>query len=351
MKKTADKPAADAVLLQLAQSDRLPAQAKSMVAAFVGIMGKDFMSEMGPDYQAPEANAYEFQSGGIIEMLKKLRDEFRTKLADRQKEEMNSKHAYDMVVQDLTDLIENSNQSIEEKTITKARKEEKAAQNKKELAATITMKKEDEKTLSEMQVECKEKGLSFDEKQQLRTEEIEAIAQAIKILQSGDVSGNAEKHLDLAQTSKVTAFAQLRGQESVEGVRGHIRDFITSESKRLHSHNLALLAQKMLADPFGKVKKMIDDMITRLLNEANEDAQHEGFCDKEIGKSKVTRNKLSEDIDALNAAVEDGKATIMSLTQEIATLTQEVADLDKSREEATICELRRRPRTRLPLKT
>merc|ERR1719183_2822059 len=80
---------------------------------------------------------------------------------------------------------------------------------------------------------------------------------------------------------------------------------------------------------------MIDSMITRLLNEANEDAQHEGFCDKEIGKSKVTRNKLSEDIDGLAAAVEDGKATIMSLTQEIATLTQEVADLDASRKEAT----------------
>merc|ERR1719460_2271308 len=97
---------------------------------------------MGPDYQAPEANAYEFQSGGIIEMLKKLRDEFRTKLGDCEKEEMNSKHAYDMVVQDLVDSIENSNQSIEEKKVSKARKEEKAAQNKKELAATITMKKE-----------------------------------------------------------------------------------------------------------------------------------------------------------------------------------------------------------------
>merc|ERR1719395_162415 len=219
MKKTADKPAADAVLLQLAQSDRLPAQAKSMVAAFVGIMGKDFMSEMGPDYQAPEANAYEFQSGGIIEMLKKLRDEFRTKLADCQKEEMNSKHAYDMVVQDLVDSVENSNQIIEEKTMTKAKKEEKAAQNKKELAATIAMKKEDEKTLAEMEVECKEKGLSFEEKQQLRTEEIEAINQAIKILKSGDVSGNADKHLALAQTSQVTALTQLRGQESATGVR------------------------------------------------------------------------------------------------------------------------------------
>merc|ERR1719253_2145828 len=125
---------------------------------------------MGPDYEAPEANAYEFQSGGIIAMLKKLRDQFREKLADCQKEEMNSKHAYDMVVQDLVDSIENSNQIIEEKKVTKAQKEEKAALDKKELAATIQAKKDDEKLLTDLEVECKEKQLSFTEKQQLRTE-------------------------------------------------------------------------------------------------------------------------------------------------------------------------------------
>merc|ERR1719174_2429449 len=166
------------------------------------MMGGDLAKEMDA---APEANAYEFQSGGIVEMLKKLRDEFRGKLADCQKEEMNSKHTYDMVVQDLVDSIENSNESIEDKKVTKARKEEKAAQDKKELAATIAMKKEDEKTLSDMEVECEEKKLSFGEKQQLRTEEIAAIGKAIKILQSGDVSGNAGKHLDFVQTG--TAFA------------------------------------------------------------------------------------------------------------------------------------------------
>merc|ERR1719387_2179752 len=185
-KKTADKPAASAVLLQLAESDKLPAQAKSMVAAFIGVMGKDFMGEMGPgmDYAAPEANAYEFQSGGIIDMLKKLKDEFRTKLADCQKEEMN---------------------------FTKARKEEKAASDKKELASTKTMKAEDEKTLSDMQVECKEKQLSFDEKQKLRAEEIEAIQQATKILKSGDVPGAA-----LAQGA---SFGQLRSSASSYGSR------------------------------------------------------------------------------------------------------------------------------------
>merc|ERR1719498_451508 len=103
---------------------------------------------------------------------------------------MNSKHSHDMVVQDLVDSIENSNQSIAEKKQSKSRKQEDAAQDKKELASTIEVKKEDEKTLADMEVECSEKGDSFEEKQKLRAEEIVAIGQAIKILQSPDAMGN-----------------------------------------------------------------------------------------------------------------------------------------------------------------
>merc|ERR1719507_1274933 len=76
-------------------------------------------------------------------------------------------------------------------------------------------------------------------------------------------------------------------------------------------------------------------MITRLLKGAEEDANHEGFCDKEMGKRKITRNKLTEDIDGLEAAIEEGKALIQKLTDDTATLTQEVEDLVKSMSEAT----------------
>jgi len=103
----------------------------------------------------------------------------------------------------------------------------------------------------------------------------------------------------------------------------------------LHSKNLGLLSEKVAADPFAKVKKLIDDMITRLLEEANADAQKEGWCDTEMGKSKVTRNKLSEEIDGLSAAIEDGKGTIMKLTQELADLADEIKDLDAQTGEAT----------------
>jgi len=112
----------------------------------------------------------------------------------------------------------------------------------------------------------------------------------------------------------------------------------------LHSKNLGLITEKVAADPFGKVKKLIDDMITRLMEEANADAQKEGWCDTEMGKSKVTRNKLSEEIDGLDAAIEDGKGTIMQLTQEVADLSADIKELDEKMSEAS--ELRKEEKSK-----
>lgn len=316
-----------ASMLQLSMEDkRMPAKAKSLIAAFLGLDDAD-------QFEPPEANAYESQSGGIIEMLKKLKDEFRAKLGQCQKEEMNRAHAVNMVQQDLTDSIDNANKDIEEKTAEKESKKEKIAEDKKELASTIEVKAADEHLLENLDVECEQKKLSFDEKQKLRADEIEAIGKASDILAGDDVSGNAAEHLGLVQTG--SSFAQLRSTQGTEGVNRQVREFIAAEGQRLHSKRLTLLSEKMSADPFAKIKGLIDDMITKLLEEANADAEKEGWCDTEMGKSKVTRNKLSEEIDGLDAAIEDGKATIMKLTQEVADLTKDIEDLDAEMTEST----------------
>jgi len=203
------------------------------------------------------------------------------------------------------------------------------------LASTIEVKAADEHLLANLDVECEQKKLSFDEKQKLRSDEIEAIGKASEILAGDDVSGNAAEHLGLAQESAGASFAQLRSSLSSEGVNKQVREFLATEGQRLHSKQLSLLSEKLSADPFVKVKKLIDDMITKLLEEANADAEKEGWCDTEMGKSKVTRNKLSEEIDGLDAAIEDGKATIMKLTQEVADLAKDIEDLDAEMTEST----------------
>ena len=74
----------------------IPESSKKIINAFLSTEEDDMEA-----VAAPEANAYEFQSHGVIEMLEKLLDKFIDERTTLQKEEMNSKHAFDMLMQDL----------------------------------------------------------------------------------------------------------------------------------------------------------------------------------------------------------------------------------------------------------
>jgi len=294
------------------------------------------MSDDAGDF-SPEANAYEFQSTNIVDVLKNLKDEFTAKKGETEKEEMNSKHAYDMLFQDLTFAAKKADEDIGSKTALKQEKIGKSALAQKQLASAENVKAEDEKTLSETSTECSEKKESFNEKQTLRAEELQALEKAIEILGSEAVQANGEKYLSLAAQKNSTSLVQAnsRGSSVSEGIRRKVREFLAKEGQRLNARDLILLSDKLVVDPFAKVKKLIDDMITRLLEEANSDADHEGFCDKEVGQSKITRNKLSETIDGLNAESENGQALIAQLAEDIARLSTEVAEQEAAVKSAT----------------
>merc|ERR1719248_538244 len=157
---------------------------------------------------APEANAYEFQSHGIIEMLEKLLDKFIDEKTALEKEEMNSVHAFEMLVQDLKAQIDQATQDRDEKAATKAKKLQAKADAEGDLTDTTTTRDEDEKYLADLTATCEQKASDFESRQQLRAEEIEAIEKAIEIISSEAVSGNAEKHLPtLLQSKAASSFA------------------------------------------------------------------------------------------------------------------------------------------------
>merc|ERR1719373_1538542 len=152
-------------------------------------------NEEGMAVSAPESNAYEFQSSGVVEMLEKLLDKFIDERTTLEKEEMNSKHAYDMLMQDLKAQIAQATQDRDEKAESKAAKLQAKADAEGDLKDTTTTRNEDQKYLDELVATCEQKASDFESRQQLRAEEIEAIEKAIEIISSGDVAGNADKHL------------------------------------------------------------------------------------------------------------------------------------------------------------
>merc|ERR1719343_1682257 len=80
---------------------------------------------------------------------------------------------------------------------------------------------------------------------------------------------------------------------------------------------------------------MIRDLITRLEEEATEEASHKGWCDSELAVNEQTRADLTSKVETLHAEIDQLEASIAKLTRDIAELQQDVADLDSAMANAT----------------
>merc|ERR1719436_896071 len=176
----------------------IPKQAKTAIESFLAQDPQDSLA-----VSAPEASGYEFQSHGIIEILEKLLDKFVDEKTALEKEEMNTQHAFEVLMQDLKAQIEQAEQDRTEKAETKAKKLQAKADAEGDLTDTITTKEADEKYLADLTATCSQKATDFESRQQLRAEELVAIEKAIEIISSEVVAGNAETYLPtLVQTQK-----------------------------------------------------------------------------------------------------------------------------------------------------
>jgi chromosome segregation ATPase len=311
----------------------IPAEAKRTIDAFLAQDPEEAASE-GLAVSAPEANAYEFQSHGVIEMLEKLLDKFIDERTTLEKEEMNARHAFEMLVQDLKAQIEQATQDRDEKAETKAKKLQAKADAEGDLQDTITTRDADQKYLDDLTATCEQKASDFESRQQLRAEEIEAIEKAIEIISSNAVSGNADKHLPTLLQTKAAALAQLRA-DARSPIQARVAQYLQEQGRQLNSRVLSALAVRVSDDPFKKVKKMIKDLIVRLMEEANEEAEHKGWCDTELSTNEQTRKEKTEAVERLHAEIDELQASIAKLTEEISELTKAIAELDAAMAKAT----------------
>jgi len=326
LKKQAHDRGQKASLAQLSALKNLnliPDSAKKIINAFLST------EEDVVDEAAPEANAYEFQSHGVVDMLSKLLDKFIDERTSLEKEEMNSKHAFDMLMQDLTAQVAQAKTDRGEKAEAKAKTLQAKAENTGSLQDTSTTKAADEKFLGDLTATCGQKSSDFESRQQLRAEEIVAVEKAIEILGSGAVAGNAAKHLPSA-----SSFAQLRAS-NMSPAQQKTAFYLQEQAKHLNSRVLSALAVRVTEDPFGKVKKMIKDLIVRLMEEANEEAEHKGWCDTELSTNEQTRKEKTESVQMLHAEIDELKASLAQLGEDITELSKAVAELDAGMAKST----------------
>merc|ERR1719156_423094 len=123
--------------------------------------------------------------------------------------------------------------------------------------------------------------------------------------------------------------------DATSEVRVKLVKKIQSLGKQFHSFGLMQLASVAGSDPFVKIRGLIEDMIAKLLKEAQEEATQKAFCDEEMGKSKASEAEKTATIDKLQTRIDGASATIAELTEAVKTLEAEIADIDSAQAEAT----------------
>merc|ERR1712087_773216 len=110
------------------------------------------------------------------------------------------------------------------------------------------------------------------------------------------------------------ALSQLRSNVG-SPTQSRAAQYIQERAAQLNSRILSNLASRVADDPFGKVKTLIENLITRLMEEANAEADHKGWCDTELSTNEQTRAQHTKEVQQLAADIETLKSEIAQRTQ------------------------------------
>jgi len=111
--------------------------------------------------------------------------------------------------------------------------------------------------------------------------------------------------------------------------------YLNRRAKQLKSRVLSTLAVRASDDPFQKVKKMIKELLVRLMEEANEEAEHKGWCDTELSTNEQTRKEKTSAVETLHADIDELESSLAKLSEDITDLTKAVSELDQAMAKAT----------------
>jgi len=319
--------------LELSSSRHLSSHQKKVFMSFIQEPNMLLQDAAEDENTAPEAKAFESSSGGVIDMVTELGEKFEDERTALEKKESEESHAHNMMVQGLVNQIKAAKQERGSAVSTKATREQDKASAEGDLSDTKSGLATDEKFLAELTAECEQKEADFNKRQEVRQEELDAISKAIEIMSGDAVQGGGEHLPSFVQ--QTTALVQLRSSSRQREVQGVVATFLSEKAQSTNSRILQLLATKVSADPFKKVSKMIKDMIFKLMEEANEEAEHKGFCDTELTTNKQTRDTKSEDAATLKAEMEGLSADIASLGESVAELQGAISEIDAAVATAT----------------
>lgn len=275
---------------------------------------------------------YTFKSNNVVDLLKELKLKFEDDRVTATKEETNKLNEYELAKEARKAAVAAAKDAKTEKEETLGTVEKDLAAAESEFKNTKEDLKADEKSLADTEKSCMMKKTEWNERSEIRKNEMEAMEAAIKILaKASGVRTEAPNNPTLPPSPE--SFLQLSDPQSNRAI-----NLLRETARKVHSKSFARFAEEVALKakgPFDKVNNMIQKMIFRLMAEQKDEDDHKNWCDLEITKTKNSKTNKEEKIELLEAKIKDGKATVDKLAEEITEASEMVAKLTEHIAEAT----------------
>jgi hypothetical protein len=277
-------------------------------------------------------SGYAPASGEILGILKTMHDEMSADLSDATANENAAIAAFEELKAAKAKEIDALSKAIESKLTRVGELGVKVAEQINELDDTKEDLEESKKFLADLDVNCENKKKEWSVYQKMQGEELLALADTIKVLNDDDALELFKKTLPGAGSS----FLELKA--SATNVLNNALNVLRSARKgrgkdpRVDFLEVALKGGKA---GFGKIIKIIDELVVQLKAEQEEDDQKKDYCNTEFDKTEDKAKGLANDISDTETAIDDATESISNLKASIEALDDGIRALDKEVEKAT----------------
>jgi len=278
-----------------------------------------------------ESSGYAPASGEIVGILKQMSDEMLADQNDLISTEDGAVKNYEALMAAKKKEVDTLARLIEEKMARVGDLGVEIATMKNDLEDTSEGLSADQGFVADLGKNCAEKAGIHEKEKKLRADEVVALAETIKILNSDDALELFKSTLPSASSS----FIQV--ERNSEAVRAAARAILASTAGKPGRHHVdfILLALRGRKVGFDKIVKLIDNLVVTLKSEQDDDDHKKEYCEQQFDQADDKKKNLQNSMADLETVNEDTKENIANLAEEIKALKDSISALDKQVSDAT----------------
>merc|ERR1719336_2685373 len=297
----------------------------------------------------PGFKSYTPQSGQIFGILKQMKVDFEDSLSDAQKAEMKAVQEFEALRSAKEAQIAAAKKLIVEIDGQLAELMEKVAQETKELEATEYQLALDQEFLAKLRKKCAESEEEYQARVKSRLEEIAAVEDTVKILNTDEAFDVFDKTVNTESFDETVKQAGTVAAESGIGIsflqsaagaeddlrRQRAVALLQQAAGRTGSTQMAMLAATAQLDDFAKVKEAIDKLISELKTQQSDEITHKAWCVDEFDTNERETAAAEYKKESLLTKIAELEQTIKKLTEDIASAKSAVKEMQNQMKRAS----------------